>query len=123
MTSFSPWSVLAVDDDEDEQNEKKKTNSTLEELPEKSTRADCCDDQESDFITVVKKTKKRGNGDQNKTCIGKLVFVHPSGRWGKVLRQDTEEYMYTKDPPSIPEGSRVKFVCGENHFAVSVEVV
>ena len=129
MTSFALWSVLTIHDVEgdEEEVEKLEEKPTFQELPKvcKSTWADCCD-EESDFCDVVKKTKKKGNGTQKTTCIGNLIYIHPSGRWGKVVRQDTGERMYTQNPPLIANGSRVKFVCGENHkgpCAVSLELV
>ena len=129
MTSFALWSVLTIHDVEgdEEEVEKFEEKPTFQELPEvcKSTWADCCD-EESDFCDVVKKTKKKGDGTQKTTCIGNLIYIHPSGRWGKVVRQDTGERMYTQNPPLIANGSRVKFVCGENHkgpCAVSLELV
>tara|TARA_B100001057_G_C22523137_1_gene822704 strand:- start:245 stop:643 length:399 start_codon:yes stop_codon:yes gene_type:complete len=132
MTTFSAlWSVLAIQDvegDEEEVEQNFEEKPTFQELPKvcKSTWADCCNEESSDFCEVVKKTKKKGNGTQKTTCIGNLIYVHPSGRWGKVVRQDTRERMYTQNPPLIENGSRVKFVCGENHkgpCAFSLELV
>ena len=78
------------------------------------------------FEKVSKKTKKKGTGIQKKTCIGTLVFVHPDGTWGKVERQDTGQRLYPRDVNSIARGTRVEFICGENHkgeCAESLQVV
>ena len=131
MTTLAvcPWSVLVAEDvegDEEQVEKNVETTESLQELPKvsKSTWADC--EESSDFFKVVKKKKNKGNGSQKNTCIGKLLYIHPSRKWGKVERQDTGERLYTQNPPSIALGSRVKFVCGENHkgpCAFSVEVV
>tara|TARA_B100001989_G_scaffold246000_1_gene216384 strand:+ start:3596 stop:4000 length:405 start_codon:yes stop_codon:yes gene_type:complete len=134
MTTFSLFSVLAVHDidtpSDEEQVEKKfeQKPSEVFKLPKvsKSTWANCDEEESTDFHEVVKKTKKKGNGAQKNTCIGRVIFVHSNGMWGKVERQDTGERLYTQDVGNIPRGSRVKFVCSENHkgpCAISLELI
>ena len=137
MTTFSLFSVLAIhdvdtpsDDEQVEKNFEKDFDKTPEvvQLPKvsKSTWADCEEEESSDFHEVVKKTKKKGNGLQKNTCLGRLIFVHPNGKWGKVERQDTGERLYTQDVCNIRQGSRVKFLCSENHkgaCAISLESI
>jgi hypothetical protein len=134
MTTFSLFSVLAIhdietpsDDEQIEHNFEKKTSEVFE-LPKvlKSTWADCEENECTDFHEVVKKTKKKGSGVLKNTCIGRLIFVHPSGKWGKVERQDTRERLYTQDVGYLSKGSRVKFLCSENHkgpCAISLESI
>lgn len=133
MATFALFNVLSVydvhppsDEEYSGDNSDKETTLLFENLKvSKSTWADCEEDTQN-FSQVVKKTKKKGNGNQKNTCIGKLMFVHPNGKWGKVERQDTGERLYTQDVGSIARGSRVRFVCGENHkgaCAISLELI
>ena len=135
MTTFSLFNVLAMhdvsSDGELEQENFDKTSDKTFELPKvsKSCWADCDDDDEermSGFAKVTRKTKKKGDGSKKNKCIGKLVFIHPSGKWGKIERQDTGERIYTQLTNNISNGSRVRFVLGENHkgpCALSVELI
>ena len=133
MTTLSLFSVLAIHEvDSLSDEEEEQTNTTfggkVAELPKvsKSNWADCEEEEDYFFHKVVKKINKKGDRSPKKMCIGKLTFVHPNGRWGKVERQDTGERIYTQEVSCIPRGSRVKFLCGENHkgiCAVSLEVM
>jgi len=120
MTTLALFSVLSIydvpgDEEHEEHTSEKKPTFSLENLKvSKSIWADCEEDA-SGFHVVAKKAKKKGSGTQKNTCIGKLIFVHTNGKWGKVERQDTGERIYTQDVCSIPQGSRVKFVRGENY--------
>lgn len=120
MTTLALFSVLSIydapsDEEHEEHNSENKTTFPLESLKVSKSRWADCEEETEGFHVVAKKTKKKGSGTQKNTCIGKLIFVHASGKWGKVERQDTGERLYTQDVCSIPQGSRVKFVRGENY--------
>tara|TARA_B100001057_G_C22494671_1_gene811600 strand:- start:199 stop:597 length:399 start_codon:yes stop_codon:yes gene_type:complete len=127
------YNVLPVDgidtSSDDEQYEDtlcEKTNIPTHHEATKPLLKNVATEELSGFQEVLKKTKKKGTGLQKKTCIGTLVFVHPDGTWGKVERQDTGQRLYTQDVTSLKRGTRVKFMCGENHkgeCAESLQVV
>lgn len=132
MTTFALFNVFATldvsSDGELEQENFDKTSDETFELPKvsKSYWGDCDEKEMSGFAKVTKKTKKKGDGSQKNKCIGKLIFVHPSGKWGKIERQDTGERIYTQLTNSLSYGSRVRFVIGENHkgpCALLVELI
>ena len=133
MATFALFNVFALhdvsSDGEFEQENFKKTSDKPSKPPPKVTKsrwADCEEEEVSDFVKVLKKTKKKGDGSQKNKCIGKLIFVHPIGKWGKIERQDTGERIYTQLTNNISNGSRVRFVIGENHkgpCALSVELI
>lgn len=132
MMPFALFNVLAIQDvssdGELEQENFDKTSDKTFELPKvsKSCWGDCSEEQVSGFAKVTKKTKKKGDGSQKNKCIGKLIFVHPTGKWGKIERQDTGERIYTQLTNNLSNGSRVRFVIGENHkgpCALSVELI
>ena len=132
MTTFSLFNVLAVQDvssdgETDQEVFDKTSDKTLkvDKIPNSSSWADY-EHEDPTFQKVVKRTKKKGDGSQKNKHIGKLIFVHPSGRWGKIERQDTGERIYTQLTNNIFDGSRVQFIMGENHkgaCALSVELI
>tara|TARA_A100001015_G_scaffold318536_1_gene438715 strand:+ start:841 stop:1311 length:471 start_codon:yes stop_codon:yes gene_type:complete len=128
MATFALFNVLAVHDiSSDGELEQENFYKTFEPTKvSKSCWADCDEHNDPTFQKVVKKTKKKGDGSQKNKCIGKLIFVHPSGKWGKIERQDTGENVHTQLTNNLSNGSRVRFVLGENHkgpCALSVELI
>ena len=135
MATFALFNVLSVHDvSSDGKLDQEVFDKTSDKYPDKTFElpkdSKSCwgdsDEEVSGFTKVTKKTKKKGDGSQKNKCIGKLIFVHPTGKWGKIERQDTGERIYTQLTNSLSNGSRVQFVIGENHkgpCALSVELI
>ena len=118
------FNILSIEDDD---HKDEKNIPVISNLPSitRSVWADCNEEDDYDFIEVQKKTKRSGDKIQNTMCIGNIVFIHPRG-WGKVQRQDDNSVLYTENVYGLKRGSRVRFVCSENHVgpcARNLEVV